>query len=207
MFRTHQMIAFMTAGLITFASFAADKGDDESWKVHVRNKELQRAREGMQAGSNTQRFEGKYGWLKESYPTEFNALINASQQAGAAWARVVQQIEGGADLNNLDAIKEPAYSASAQSWVAEQTIRYLSAVASMKHMTQKVNSPALTQKVNNATAMYQELITLKKQESQIQARIRRLEVETRAMGKEINVEFESARRAEKERQFNQPKKK
>lgn len=173
---------------------AHKKAEAEAWKKQAREKELRRAREGAEMHGNTERFRKKYGWLQENHPEAFQELIARSEAAGAAWKQVAKQIEDGAAVEDFDAIKEAAYNASEQAWVAEQRVRYLGAITHTEHMAKKSGSAAVAAKAGDLSTKYEQLIELKAREAEIKSQIRALENETRAMQRALEQEAHDARK-------------
>lgn len=184
-----------------------DNAAEEAWIKTAIAKESQRAKDALQHHSNIERFEGKYGWIKESQPEKYAALMTANKNAAAAWSAVAKESESAKHPEELSTLKIPAHAAAAGAYLAEIDLKYAGAASGRKDMTEKSGSDAVEALASKLDANEQSMLEAHRAKNSAAARLQSLELENRQLNKALHTAYQDARSAAKAKEETAHKKK
>jgi hypothetical protein len=176
--------------LATMLPLCSAAAGDESWMKEAIAKERARAQETAKTHSNTDRFQEKFGHLKEKHPDHLTALISANKKAAEAWDGVLRKAEGATNPEELSAAKQVASAASADAYLAELTLKYVASAAERKSMTEKTRDRDVAALISKLDANEK----ANRAKNEAQAANEKLNIENRVLNNELRKAYDVARK-------------
>jgi hypothetical protein len=180
--------------LATMLPLCSAAAGDESWMKEAIAKERARAQETAKTHSNTDRFQEKFGHLKEKHPDHLTALISANKKAAEAWDGVLRKAEGATNPEELSAAKQVASAASADAYLAELTLKYVASAAERKSMTEKTRDRDVAALISKLDANEKAILLANRAKNEAQAANEKLNIENRALNNELRKAYDVARK-------------
>lgn len=173
---------------------AGDKGEQEDWMREAIIKERTRAQESAKNHSNTERFEEKFGSLKEKHPDHFAALMASNKKATEAWTAVLRKAEEAKNPDELSETKQVAGAASADAYLAELTLRYASSAAERKNLMEKTRDRDVAALIAKLDANEKAILLANRAKNEAQATNEKLNIENRTLSNELRKTYDEARK-------------
>lgn len=173
---------------------AEDKGEQQDWMREAIIKERTRAQESAKNHSNTERFEEKFGSLKEKHPDQFAALMAANKKATEAWTAVLRKAEDTKNPDELSETKQVASAASADANLAELTLRYASSAAERKNLMDKTRDRDVAALIAKLDANEKAILLANRAKNEAQATTDKLNIENRTLSNDLRKTYDEARK-------------
>jgi hypothetical protein len=173
---------------------ADDKAAQEQYMREAVAKERARAQESMKNHSNAEKFQERFGHLKEKHPDHLAALMSANKKAAEAWDGVIRKAEGANNTDVLSEAKQVANAASADANLAEMTLRYVASAAERKNMTVKTRDRDVATLVSKIDANEKAILLATRAKNEAHAANEKLNIENRNLNNELRKAYDEARK-------------
>lgn len=173
---------------------AGDKAEQEQYMREAVAKERARAQETMKSHSNTEKFQERFGHMKEKHPDHLAALLAANKKAAEAWDGVLRKAEGATNPEELSEAKQVASAASADAYLAEMTLKYVASAAERKGMTEKTRDRDVAAIAGKLDANEKAILLANRAKNEAQASAEKLYIENRKLNNELRKTYDEARK-------------
>lgn len=173
---------------------AGDKAEQEQYMREAVAKERARAQESMKNHSNIEKFQERFGHLKEKHPDHLTAMLAANKKAAEAWDGVIRKAESASSIDVLSEAKQVANAASADANLAEMTLRYVASAAERKNMTVKTRDRDVAALVSKIDANEKAILLATRAKNEAHAANEKLNLENRALNNELRKAYDDARK-------------